>query len=117
VNYYLDQLIQFAHNDTLNFTLIAIACLLVVFILIVLLLDPKNNTIKAKEESSVFNNIIKSQDLRAIAGDDMMVTQLDLARAYIELGKLTLAKQILHDVLKEGDNAHQRAAQHLLSTL
>lgn len=58
-----------------------------------------------------------SQDLTAIAGDDVIATQLDLARAYIETGSEKLAKTILQRVLKKGEKAQQQEAQRLLSTL
>lgn len=67
---------------------------------------PKNNA-----------TVITSQDLRAIAGDDVIVTQLDLARAYIELGKKKLAKQILEHVLNHGNSSQQQDAERLISIL
>lgn len=56
-------------------------------------------------------------DVRAIAGDDIMVTQLDLARAYIELGQKKLAKQILEEVQSQGSLMQQQAAERLLASL
>src|SRR5688572_29003856 len=49
------------------------------------------------------NRILTSQDIRAISGEDVMATQLDLARAYIEMGKKSLAKQILQHVTQHGN--------------
>lgn len=63
------------------------------------------------------NTIITSRDIRAIAGENVMVTQLDLARAYIEVGKVKLAKQILDHVLLHGDLNQQKSAQQLLLKL
>jgi FimV-like protein len=60
--------------------------------------------------------VITSRDIRAIAGDDMMVTQLDLARAYIELGKKKLAKQILDHVIKHGNPVQQQSARQLMAS-
>ncbi len=37
--------------------------------------------------------IITSQDIKAIAGDNVITTQLDLARAYIEIGKKKIGKK------------------------
>jgi len=56
-------------------------------------------------------------DLSAIAGDDVIVTQLDLARAFIEADKKLLAKQILESAVAQGSVAQQKEAQHLLNTL
>jgi pilus assembly protein FimV len=58
-----------------------------------------------------------ASDVTAIAGDDPMATQLDLARAYIETGKKQFAKIILAAVIREGNAIHQEEAQRLLSTL
>lgn len=60
---------------------------------------------------------ISSQDISAIAGDDVIATQLDLARAYIESDRKPLAKKILEHVSKFGKIAQQREAQNLLVSL
>lgn len=60
---------------------------------------------------------ITSQDIRAIAGDDVITTQLDLARAYIEIGKKKLAKKILDHVMAHGNVNQKQAAQHLMMAL
>lgn len=60
---------------------------------------------------------ITSQDIKAIAGDDVMTTQLDLARAYIEMDKKQLAKKILEHVIENGDMTHKREANALILTL
>ena len=52
-------------------------------------------------------------DLSAIAGDDVLTTQLDLARAYVETGKPHLAKKILADVIANGNAAQQQETRHL----
>ncbi len=61
--------------------------------------------------------VITSQDIKAIAGEDMIATQLDLARAYIEIGKIRLAKKILDHVAQHGNSGQQRAAYQLMTTL
>lgn len=60
---------------------------------------------------------ISSQDINAISGDDVMATQLDLARAYIETGRKLLAKKILTHVVKFGKMSQQREAQNLMLLL
>lgn len=62
-------------------------------------------------------NSISSQDIKAIAGDDVMTTQLDLARAYIEMGKKQLAKKILQHVKDNGNSMQQDDAQQLMQNL
>jgi len=56
-------------------------------------------------------------DMAAIAGDDVLSTQLDLARAYLETDKKQLAKKILEQVIKQGSAAQQTEARQLLSYL
>lgn len=58
-----------------------------------------------------------AHDVSAIAGDDPMATQLDLARAYIETGKNQFAKLILAAVIREGSSPHQEEAKKLLSSI
>lgn len=59
----------------------------------------------------------ESYDYSVIAGDDVIATQLDLARAYIETGKSYLAKNILESVIKQGSDAQQKEAQYLLGCI
>jgi FimV-like protein len=56
-------------------------------------------------------------NLTAITGDDIIGTQLDLARAYIETGKKQLAKKILHAVAKQHSASHEDEIKRLLSYL
>lgn len=57
------------------------------------------------------------QAIESIAGDDVLATQLDLARAYVETGRKQLAKAILESVLVQGSANQQQEAQQLLSSL
>jgi FimV-like protein len=59
--------------------------------------------------------VVTSNDISAIAGDDVIATQLDLARAYIETGKMALAKKILEYVSDNGTESQQEEASRLLS--
>lgn len=60
---------------------------------------------------------VDSVDFSAIAGDDVITTQLDLARAYIETGSQSLAKNILVSVMAEGSAEQQAEAQRLLTSV
>lgn len=120
IKHYFDSMIQFAHTHSLLFVFIVITSLLTVFIITVLLLNPKNHPKMAEKTKSFTNKhdfFINAQDIRAIAGDDVIVTQLDLARAYIELDKRKLAKQILENVIQQGNHQQQLTAQQLLINL
>ncbi|MBV9576225.1 MAG: hypothetical protein JO149_06345, partial [Gammaproteobacteria bacterium] len=44
----------------------------------------------------------EKNNISAIAGDDVIATQLDLARAYIETGSKLAAKMILEEVIAQG---------------
>lgn len=77
----------------------------------------KKNMVNKINSLKKVNTIITSRDIRAIAGEDVITTQLDLARAYIELGKEKLAKKILDHVIQHGDSHQQESAQQLLTKL
>lgn len=55
--------------------------------------------------------------LLEIAGDDLIATQLDLARAYIETGKNSLARTILEPIIAQGNEVQQQEALRLKSFL
>jgi FimV-like protein len=113
--HYFQQLIEFAQHNSIMFASIVIISFVAIFILTILLLNPKKVTQLAP--AAEHHSQITTQDISAIAGDDVCVTQLDLARAYIELGKIASAKQILESVLLEGDHNQQQTAKELLLTL
>jgi FimV-like protein len=70
--------------------------------------------IASREKSGIH---IVPEDFSAIAGDDILVTQLDLARAYIETDKKLLAKQILEAVIAQGTVIQKNEAQRLLNII
>jgi len=59
------------------------------------------------------NNLVIN-DFSAISGDDVVATQLDLARAYLETGKISQAAEILNGVSKQGNAAQRAEAQQLI---
>lgn len=86
----------------------------------------KKNKIKASQEKNMIQNTteskqqpitISSKDIHAIAGNDVVATQLDLARAYIETGRKQLAKKILQFTLEQGTSLQQEEANRLLNLL
>lgn len=115
IHYYFQQIIAFAQHNSIMFVSIVIISFIAIFILIILLLNPKK--VSHATSTTEHNSPITTQDMSAIAGDDVCVTQLDLARAYIELGKTASAKQILENVMLEGDHNQQQTAKELLLTL
>jgi FimV-like protein len=125
ITYYFEQLIQFAQHNSVMFVSIVITSFFAIFILIILLLNPKKSNINLDSSQTAHSHVvgddsalqITASDISSIAGDDVCVTQLDLARAYIELGKTMLAKQILENVISDGNQNQQQTAQELLLTL
>lgn len=59
---------------------------------------------------------ISSKDIETIAGDDVLTTQLDLARAYIETGRKNLARNILNNVMQHGTSEQKLEARRLLES-
>lgn len=55
------------------------------------------------------------RDMTAIAGDDVFTTQLDLAKALIEINNNKSAKKILKMVKRQGNIAQKTEAKQLLS--
>lgn len=62
-------------------------------------------------------NIPTKADVSAIAGDDVITTQLDLARAYIETNKKQAAKKILEMIMIEGNDSQQEEAKFLMGMI
>lgn len=54
-------------------------------------------------------------EMQPIAGDDVVATQLDLARAYLETGSAAMAKTILKAVAKQGSKTQREEAKQLLN--
>jgi len=100
----------------LYFTAI-ITLLLVLYIISTFYIKIKNKPSLKKSQPIKSPHIITSRDIRAIAGDDMIATQLDLARAYMEIGKKQLARKILDHTIKQGNITQQQEAKKLLRRL
>ncbi len=56
-------------------------------------------------------------DFDFLSGTDETATKLDLARAYIDMGDSEGARDILDEVVAEGDDAQQQEARELISRL
>ncbi|RMV03746.1 LysM domain-containing protein [Pseudomonas syringae pv. tomato] len=52
-----------------------------------------------------------------MAGTDEAATKLDLARAYIDMGDADGARDILDEVVTEGDDGQKSEAREMLSRL
>jgi pilus assembly protein FimV len=60
---------------------------------------------------------LESDDLDFLAEADEAATKLDLARAYIDMGDMTGARDILSEVVSEGTDEQKREAKDLLSRI
>lgn len=89
-----------------HFTLFLSLGLVALFIFVLGLYLIFRNPVQENKEEQV--------DVTAIAGDDVITTQLDLAKAYIETDRKHLAKNILETVVKQGSRVQQEEAQRLL---
>lgn len=58
-----------------------------------------------------------AEEVTGIAGEDVISTQLDLARAYIETGNKQLAKNLLTEVAIQGSTAQKNEARNLLGLI
>jgi FimV-like protein len=94
-----------AHYSLIFVTFLLLATL-------ILSLRQKTKTPATKKASST-----RDDDIHFIAGDDVVSTQLDLAKAYIEMDRKKLAKKMLHDVIEQGSNLQQQQARQLLDAL
>jgi FimV-like protein len=68
-----------------------------------------------KLSKKTLNASLTIDDVSAIAGDDVLTTQLDLARAFIETGRKPSAQKILIQVLEQGSLEQQQEAQQLMN--
>jgi pilus assembly protein FimV len=87
--------------------------------------SPKTEAPKAAEAPLDLGGL--SLDLGQPAGDagpsgadpkwQEVATKLDLAKAYQEMGDKDGARELLNEVVKEGDSAQKSQAQQMLSSL
>ncbi len=111
-NYFLN--IEFKN---LYLLVVSIFTAIVLMFLFYVLLKTKNKKSSRNNTSAKTPVVITSQDIKAIAGDNVITTQLDLARAYIEMGKKQLAKKILEHVIDHGNSVQQHEAKSLITAI
>jgi len=59
----------------------------------------------------------KSSDVAEQSADDEIASQLDLAKAYIELGDNENAKTILDEIIAQGNDAFRKQAEELIGQI
>lgn len=57
------------------------------------------------------------EDINTIAGEDVIATQLDLAKAYLEMDNKPSAKKMLKLIAKQGNNIQREEAKQLMKAL
>ncbi len=70
----------------------------------------------AENEGLASINFDDDPDLSFIASSDEAATKLDLARAYIDMGDLDGAKDMLKEVIEGGEDTHKQEASQLLES-
>ena len=94
-----------------------ITTILVVALLLVISLRKRNTTAETLEDTNTIAPRATTKDINAIAGEDIIATQLDLAKAYIEMNQKKLANRILQQALKQGSAIQQQEARQLLASI
>ncbi len=101
--------------DTYQLLFLGIMIVLLILLCVSFLSYGENNSKKTASQQP--RKVITSKDIAAIAGEDVMTTELDLARAYIEIDNKKLAKEILDHVIKQGNAVQQQQARELINSL
>jgi pilus assembly protein FimV len=69
------------------------------------------------EADAALGDDLGEDDFDFLAGTDEAATKLDLAQAYIDMGDSDGARDILNEVLTEGDEKQRGEAKEMLSHL
>lgn len=67
--------------------------------------------------ASLSSDLDGDDDFDFLSGTDETATKLDLARAYIDMGDIEGARDILDEVVAEGNDAQQQEAREMISKL
>ncbi|WP_176512263.1 FimV/HubP family polar landmark protein [Pseudomonas faucium] len=76
-------------------------------------LEPHFTAVDAAQEPEPLDDL----DFDFFSGSDEVATKLDLARAYIDMGDHQGARDILDEVVKDGDDTQRLEAEEMLSRL
>ncbi|WXL24446.1 FimV/HubP family polar landmark protein [Ectopseudomonas mendocina] len=68
-------------------------------------------------ELPAFDDLDADDDFDFLSGADESATKLDLARAYIDMGDADGARDILNEVINEGNEGQQQEARELIAKL
>jgi FimV-like protein len=105
LSYVFKPIIAFFAHDSVAFYLLLTTQFLIIALLTAMI-------IRQKSQNRFDSNVVT-----AIAGENLAATQLDLAKAYIEMDQKTLARQVLKDVTKQGNKPQKQEARLLMKSL
>ncbi|MHB1947734.1 MAG: FimV/HubP family polar landmark protein [Gammaproteobacteria bacterium] len=114
---FFQNLLNDIESTNLYILIVSITIATTLFLLIFAFSKTKKPAKASELKDSKPSTVITSHDIKAIAGEDVMSTQLDLARAYIEMDKKQLAKKILDHVCDHGDHLQMQEAKRLMAAL
>ncbi|MNG85527.1 hypothetical protein D3C79_442870 [compost metagenome] len=80
-------------------------------------LEPHFTAADAAQEAAAEPAPLDDLDFDFFSGSDEVATKLDLARAYVDMGDHQGARDILDEVVKDGDDTQRQEAEDLLSRL
>lgn len=75
------------------------------------------STMQTNLPQSVDTTFKNNDSIDAIAGEDIYSTYLDLARAYLETNRMTLANELLKQVSENGHDHQKKQANALLEVI
>ena len=78
---------------------------------------PSKSARIADEDDAIVSPNDDEDDFDFLSGTDETATKLDLARAYIDMGDAEGARDILDEVVAEGNEAQQQEARDLIGKL
>jgi FimV-like protein len=102
-----------SHTSTMNIYLVIVTTffsLVMVFLVLVLFMTRRKKTKSTSHKEAPI-------DFEAIAGEDVITTQLDLARAYLEMDNKQSAHSILKNVIKRGNGEQKIEARQLIAEI
>jgi FimV-like protein len=97
------------------FTPLGIIIFIFVLLIIVLILGYSYNFSRSKKERKVDSTLEKT--MQGVSGEDVNASQLDLARAYIDMSDNESAKSALLNVINSGSAEQRKEAKELLKKI
>jgi FimV-like protein len=103
------------HSDFIIYGFFILISALILLVLLKSLKTAKPPAPNKSMQQTAFD--FSKVDMTAIAGDDIFATQLDLAKAYIEMDQSAAAKKILKKCLSSASSEQMSTVTALLETL